>query len=103
MQRSMELQQLRMRISLRNCFQQKLASYEYLSKTAQVVTKGADIQSWNSDSSVQKSSIIKSIYYGASKQEVDRTSRPKEKTSTIVVHFNINLNDGLRERLTNFE
>ncbi|KAA6324235.1 MAG: hypothetical protein EZS28_054215, partial [Streblomastix strix] len=31
------------------------------------------------------------------------TSRPKEKTSTIVVHFNINLNDGLRERLTNFE
>ncbi|KAA6379028.1 MAG: hypothetical protein EZS28_025444 [Streblomastix strix] len=65
--------------------------------------ESADVQSWNSDTSVQKSSIMKNIYYEASKQEVDRTSRPKERASTVVVHFNINLNDGLRERLTNFE
>ncbi|KAA6386755.1 MAG: hypothetical protein EZS28_017715 [Streblomastix strix] len=81
----------------------KIASYEYLSKAVHMVMKGAGVQDKNSVTSIRKSSITKSIDQGASQQELDRASRQKEGAGTMAVHYDMNLNDKLRERLTNFE
>ncbi|KAA6399789.1 MAG: hypothetical protein EZS28_004689 [Streblomastix strix] len=81
----------------------KIASYEYLSKAVHMIMKGAGVQAKNSVTSIRKSSITKSIDQGASQQEVDRASRHKEGAGTVAVHYDMNLNDKLRERLTNFE
>ncbi|KAA6361990.1 MAG: hypothetical protein EZS28_042483, partial [Streblomastix strix] len=81
----------------------KIASYEYLSKAAHMIMKGAGVQAKNSVTSIGKSSITKSIDQGASQQEVDRASRHKEGAGTVAVHYDMNLNDKPRERLTNFE
>ncbi|KAA6361808.1 MAG: hypothetical protein EZS28_042665, partial [Streblomastix strix] len=81
----------------------KIASYEYLSKAVHMTMKGAGVQAKNSVTSIRKSSITKSIDQGASQQEVDRASRHKEGVGTVAVLYDMNLNDQLRERLTNFE
>ncbi|KAA6371437.1 MAG: hypothetical protein EZS28_033037, partial [Streblomastix strix] len=70
---------------------------------ANMVMKRADIQAKNSVTSMRESSITKRIGQGASQQEVDRASRHKEGAGTVAVHYDMNLNDKLRERLTNFE
>ncbi|KAA6397851.1 MAG: hypothetical protein EZS28_006624 [Streblomastix strix] len=81
----------------------KIASYEYLSKAVHMIMKGADVQAKNSVTSIRKSSITKSIEQRASQQEVDRAFRRKEGAGTVVVHYDMNLNDRLRETLINFE
>ncbi|KAA6364713.1 MAG: hypothetical protein EZS28_039760 [Streblomastix strix] len=81
----------------------KITSYEHISKAVHMVMKGADVQAKNSVTSIRQSSITKSIDQGASYQEVDRAFRHKEGTGTVAVHYDMNLNDRLRERLTNFE
>ncbi|KAA6361750.1 MAG: hypothetical protein EZS28_042724 [Streblomastix strix] len=68
-----------------------------------MITKGAGVQAKNSTTSIRKSSINKSIDQGALQQEVDRASRHKEGAGTVALHYDLNLNDRLRERLTNFE
>ncbi|KAA6393149.1 MAG: hypothetical protein EZS28_011325 [Streblomastix strix] len=68
-----------------------------------MVMKGAGVQAKNSATSIRKSFITKSIDQGASQQEVDRASRHKERAGTVAMRYDMNLNDKLRERLTNFE
>ncbi|KAA6374704.1 MAG: hypothetical protein EZS28_029770, partial [Streblomastix strix] len=81
----------------------KIASYEYLSKAVHMVMNGAGVQAKNSVTSIRKSSITNSFDQGASQKKVDRASRHKEGAGTVAVHYDMNLNDKLRERLTNFE
>ncbi|KAA6373230.1 MAG: hypothetical protein EZS28_031243, partial [Streblomastix strix] len=81
----------------------QIASYKYLSKTVHIVMKGAGVQAKNSVTSIQKSSITQIIDQAASQQEVDGDSRHKEGAGTVAEHYDMNLNDKLRERLTNFE
>ncbi|KAA6374906.1 MAG: hypothetical protein EZS28_029565, partial [Streblomastix strix] len=69
----------------------------YLSKAVHMVMKDAGVQAKNSVTSIRKSSITKSIDQGASQQEVDRASRHKEGAGTVAVHYDMNLNDKLRE------
>ncbi|KAA6366274.1 MAG: hypothetical protein EZS28_038199, partial [Streblomastix strix] len=45
----------------------------------------------------------KSIDQGATIQEINRASRHKDGSSTVAVHYDMNLNDTVRDRLTNFE
>ncbi|KAA6353281.1 MAG: hypothetical protein EZS28_051192 [Streblomastix strix] len=50
--------------------------------------------------------ILRKLYsfdQGASQQQVDRASRHKEGADTVALHYDLNLNEKLRERLTNFE
>ncbi|KAA6389301.1 MAG: hypothetical protein EZS28_015174 [Streblomastix strix] len=81
----------------------KIASYEYLSKAVHMVMKGAGVQAKNSVTSIRKSSIIRSIDQSASLQEVDRASQHKDGAGTVMVHYDIYLNDRLSEILTNNE
>ncbi|KAA6392963.1 MAG: hypothetical protein EZS28_011510 [Streblomastix strix] len=52
---------------------------------------------------IQKFGREMCIDQGASQQEVDRSSQHKEEAGTVAVNYDMNLNDKLRERLTNFE
>ncbi|KAA6396103.1 MAG: hypothetical protein EZS28_008367 [Streblomastix strix] len=64
---------------------------------------GAGGQAKNSVISIRKSSFTKSIDQDASQQEVNRALRHKEGAGTVAVLYDMNLNDSLRERQTNFE
>ncbi|KAA6390780.1 MAG: hypothetical protein EZS28_013693 [Streblomastix strix] len=81
----------------------KASSYEYLSKAVHLVMSAAGVHKGNSVTSIRKSSITKSINQGATIQEINRASRYKDGPSTVAVHYDMNLNDKIRERLTNFE
>ncbi|KAA6384094.1 MAG: hypothetical protein EZS28_020382 [Streblomastix strix] len=81
----------------------KASSYEYLSKAVHLVKSAAGAHKGNSVMSIRKSSITKRINHGAIIQEISRTSRHKDGPSTVVVHYDMNLNETIRERLTNFE
>ncbi|KAA6370685.1 MAG: hypothetical protein EZS28_033789, partial [Streblomastix strix] len=81
----------------------KVSSYEYLSKAVHIVMQASGVKKGNSVTSICKSSITKSIDQGATIQEINRASRHKDGPSTVAVHYDMNLNDTVRERLTNFE
>ncbi|KAA6397350.1 MAG: hypothetical protein EZS28_007122 [Streblomastix strix] len=81
----------------------KVASQEYFSKAVNIIMNSSGVQTENSAASIQDSSIAKITNQNTSKQEVDKSSRPKEGAGTVAVHNNMNLNDILRERLTNFK
>ncbi|KAA6354469.1 MAG: hypothetical protein EZS28_050004, partial [Streblomastix strix] len=81
----------------------KVSSYEYLSKAVHIIMQASGVKKGNSVTSIRKSSITKSIDQGATIQEINRASRHKDGPSTVAVHYDMNLNDTVRERLTNFE
>ncbi|KAA6380421.1 MAG: hypothetical protein EZS28_024052 [Streblomastix strix] len=81
----------------------KVSSYEYLSKAVHIIMEASGVVKGNSVTSICKSSITKSINHGATIQEINRASRHKDGPSTVAVHYDMNLNDTIRERLTNFE
>ncbi|KAA6402697.1 MAG: hypothetical protein EZS28_001768 [Streblomastix strix] len=81
----------------------KASSYEYLSKAVHLVMSAAGVHKGNSVMSIRKSSITKTINQGATIQEISRASRHKDGSNTVAVHYDMNLNDTIRERLTNFE
>ncbi|KAA6357318.1 MAG: hypothetical protein EZS28_047155 [Streblomastix strix] len=81
----------------------KVSSYEYLSKAVHTIMQASGVKKGNSVTSIHKSSITKSINQGATIQEINRASRHKDGPSTVAVHYDMNLNDTVRERLTNFE
>ncbi|KAA6381391.1 MAG: hypothetical protein EZS28_023081, partial [Streblomastix strix] len=81
----------------------KVSSYEYLSKAVHIVMEASGVVKEYSVTSIRKSQITKSINQGATIQEINRASRHKDGPSTVAVHYDMNLNDTIRERLTNFE
>ncbi|KAA6368547.1 MAG: hypothetical protein EZS28_035926, partial [Streblomastix strix] len=81
----------------------KVSSYEYISKAVHIIMQASGVKKGNSVTSIRKSSITKSIDQGATIQEINRASRHKDGPSTAAVHYDMNLNDTVRERLTNFE
>ncbi|KAA6375853.1 MAG: hypothetical protein EZS28_028621 [Streblomastix strix] len=81
----------------------KVSSYVYLSKAVHIIMQASGVKKGNSVTSICKLSTTKSIDQGATIQEINRASRHKDGTSTVAVHYDMNLNDTVRERLTNFE
>ncbi|KAA6399817.1 MAG: hypothetical protein EZS28_004656 [Streblomastix strix] len=81
----------------------KASSYEYLSKAVHLVMSAAGVHKRNSVMQIRKSSITKSINHVATIQDINRAYRHKDGPSTVAVHYDMNLNDTTRERLTNFE
>ncbi|KAA6363624.1 MAG: hypothetical protein EZS28_040849, partial [Streblomastix strix] len=75
----------------------KVSSYEYLSKAVHIIMQASGVKKGNSVTSIRKSSITKSIDQGATIQEINRASRHKDGPSTVAVHYDMNLNDTVRE------
>ncbi|KAA6367831.1 MAG: hypothetical protein EZS28_036641 [Streblomastix strix] len=53
--------------------------------------------------SIRKSAIKKGIDQGATRQEIDRFSMHADGSGIVQGHYDRNLNDRIRERLSNFE
>ncbi|KAA6395480.1 MAG: hypothetical protein EZS28_008991 [Streblomastix strix] len=81
----------------------KMPFYEYLSKAVHLVMSAAGVHKGNSVTSIKKSSITKSINQGATIQEINRASRHKDRPSTVAVHYDMNTNNTIREKLISYE
>ncbi|KAA6387987.1 MAG: hypothetical protein EZS28_016484 [Streblomastix strix] len=75
----------------------KISSYENLSKVVLIIMQASGINKEKLVTSITKSSITKSIELGAIIQETNRASRHKNGPSTVAVHYQMNLNDTVRE------
>ncbi|KAA6404405.1 MAG: hypothetical protein EZS28_000064 [Streblomastix strix] len=75
----------------------KTSSYEYLSKSVHLVMSAAGVHKGNSVTSIRKSSITKSLNQGAKILEINRASRHKDGPSTVAAHYDMNLNETIKE------
>ncbi|KAA6377834.1 MAG: hypothetical protein EZS28_026639, partial [Streblomastix strix] len=78
-------------------------SYEEMSKAVHQTLLEVGIPSGSTVTSIRKSSMTKSISQGATKTQINRATRHKKGTDTVAHLYNQNLNDDLREKLSNFE
>ncbi|KAA6356505.1 MAG: hypothetical protein EZS28_047968 [Streblomastix strix] len=81
----------------------KEETYEEMSKAVHMVMKAVGINKKETVTSIRKASITKGIDQGATKQEIDRFSMHADGSGIVQGHYDMNLNDKIRERLSNFE
>ncbi|KAA6365755.1 MAG: hypothetical protein EZS28_038719 [Streblomastix strix] len=81
----------------------RIATYEEASKAEYQIMAEAGIPDNPAVTSISKSSKTKSIDQGATKTQINRATRHKKKTDTDAHHYDKNLNDNLRQRLSEFE
>ncbi|KAA6404083.1 MAG: hypothetical protein EZS28_000385 [Streblomastix strix] len=81
----------------------KIESYEKMSKAVHMVMNSVGIEKKETMTSIRKSAITKGIDQGATKYEIDRFSMHADGSGIIQGHYDRNLNDRIRERLSNFE
>ncbi|KAA6363174.1 MAG: hypothetical protein EZS28_041299, partial [Streblomastix strix] len=81
----------------------KEAIYEQLSKAVHIIMLDAGIEKSNTVTSIRKSSITKGIDQGATQQQINRFSMHADGAATVQFHYDMNLNDDIRERLAIFE
>ncbi|KAA6396848.1 MAG: hypothetical protein EZS28_007624 [Streblomastix strix] len=81
----------------------KEATYEQLSKAVHIIMQDAGIEKSNTVTSIKKSSITKGIDQGATQQQINRFSLHADGAVTVQFHYDMNLNNDIRERLAIFE
>ncbi|KAA6354678.1 MAG: hypothetical protein EZS28_049795, partial [Streblomastix strix] len=81
----------------------RIATYEEASKAVHQIMAEAGIPDNPAVTSIRKSSMTKSIDQGATKTQINRATRHKKGTDTVAHHYDKNLNDNLRQRLSEFE
>ncbi|KAA6388517.1 MAG: hypothetical protein EZS28_015955, partial [Streblomastix strix] len=81
----------------------KEETYEEMSKAVHMVMNAVGINKKETVTSIRKASITKGIDQGATKQEIDRFSMHADGSGIVQGHYDMNLNDKIRERLSNFE
>ncbi|KAA6372972.1 MAG: hypothetical protein EZS28_031500 [Streblomastix strix] len=65
--------------------------------------QASGVKKGNSVTSIRKSSISKSIDQGATIKQINRASRHKDGPRTVADHYDMNLNDTVKETLVRFE
>ncbi|KAA6390357.1 MAG: hypothetical protein EZS28_014116 [Streblomastix strix] len=83
--------------------EQRIATYEEASKAVHQIMAEAEVPDNPAVTSIRKSSMTKSIDQGATKTQINRAIRYKKGTDTVAHHYDKNLNDNLRQRLSEFE
>ncbi|KAA6373436.1 MAG: hypothetical protein EZS28_031036 [Streblomastix strix] len=81
----------------------KEATYEQLYKAVNIIMQEAGIEKQNTVISIRKSSITKDIDQRATQQQINRFSMHADGAATVQFHYDMNLNDDIRERLAIFE
>ncbi|KAA6379566.1 MAG: hypothetical protein EZS28_024906 [Streblomastix strix] len=81
----------------------RIATYEEASKAVHLIMAEAGIPDNPAVISIRKSSITKSIDQRATKTQINRATRHKKGTDTVAHHYDKNLNDNLRQKLSKFE
>ncbi|KAA6370458.1 MAG: hypothetical protein EZS28_034016 [Streblomastix strix] len=84
-------------------FWKKEATYEQLYKAVNIIMQDAGIEKSNTVISIRKSSITKDIDQRATQQQINRFSMHADGAATVQFHYDMNLNDDIRERLAVFE
>ncbi|KAA6368918.1 MAG: hypothetical protein EZS28_035556 [Streblomastix strix] len=74
-----------------------------MSKAVHMVMNAVGINKKETVTSIRKAFITKGIDQGATKQEIDRFSMHADGSGIVQGHYDMNLNDKIRERLSNFE
>ncbi|KAA6400602.1 MAG: hypothetical protein EZS28_003878 [Streblomastix strix] len=80
-----------------------IAIYEEAYKAVHQIMAEAGIPDNSAVTSIRKSSMTKSIEQGATKTQIYRAIRHRKGTDTVAHHYDKNLNDNLRQRLSEFE
>ncbi|KAA6393079.1 MAG: hypothetical protein EZS28_011397 [Streblomastix strix] len=81
----------------------KEKAYEQMSKAVLMVMKAVYINKRETVTSIRKAAITKGIDQGATQQEIVRFSMHTDGSIIVQGHYDMNLNDKIRERLSNFE
>ncbi|KAA6363137.1 MAG: hypothetical protein EZS28_041337 [Streblomastix strix] len=81
----------------------KEETYEWMSKAVHLIMNAVGINKKETVTSILKGFITKEIDQGATKLEIDRFSMHADDSGIVQRHYDMNLNDKIRERLSNFE
>ncbi|KAA6373549.1 MAG: hypothetical protein EZS28_030924 [Streblomastix strix] len=81
----------------------KEEAYEQMSKAVLMVMKAVYINKRETVTSIWKAAITKGIDQGATQQEIVRFSMHTDGSTIVQGHYDTNLNDKIREGLSNFE
>ncbi|KAA6389940.1 MAG: hypothetical protein EZS28_014529 [Streblomastix strix] len=81
----------------------KEEAYEQMSKSVLIVMNAVYRNKRETVTSIRKAAITKGIDQGATQQEIDRFSMHTDGSTIVQGHNDMNLNDKIRERLSNFQ
>ncbi|KAA6358018.1 MAG: hypothetical protein EZS28_046455 [Streblomastix strix] len=82
---------------------QRVATYEEASKAVHQIMAEAGIPDNPAVTSIRKSYMTKSIDQGATKTQINHATRHNKGNDTVARLYDKNLNDNLRQRLSEFE